>query len=173
MKKIEITGKRNIDSFSKKKEKKRKSFLDINMKDICSNYIFNPKNQIMFVNKLYLQEEFEGIVYAKKEITKKILGYKMQDTRKKISLKELITYEECIEKLVLSKLKCHYCLCNCILLYENVREKKQWTLDRLNNDIGHSSDNTVICCLECNLKKRTTGENEFKFAKQLRVIKGF
>ena len=70
--------------------------------------------------------------------------------------KTLITYDECVEKLVLSKLKCYYCLCDCILVYQHVREKKQWTLDRIDNDIDHSNENTVICCLECNLKKRTT-----------------
>ena len=34
-----------------------------------------------------------------------------------------------------------------------INEPNQWTLDRLNNDIGHFNDNVVICCLTCNLKK--------------------
>ena len=66
---------------------------------------------------------------------------------------KFITYDEIIEKLVLSKLKCYYCRCECLLMYKNVREKKQWTLDRINNNIGHHKNNVVICCLECNLKK--------------------
>ena len=29
----------------------------------------------------------------------------------------------------------------------------QWTLDRIDNNIGHSKENVVICCLKCNLKE--------------------
>ena len=44
----------------------------------------------------------------------------------------------------------------------------QWTLDRINNDIGHFKDNVVICCLRCNLKKGTKNDEHFKFAKQMK-----
>ena len=86
---------------------------------------------------------------------------------------KFITYQELIEKLVISKLKCYYCWCNCLLMYENNREKKQWTLDRLDNDMGHTSENTVICCLECNLKRGTLDDKKFKFTKQLKIIKKY
>ena len=56
-------------------------------------------------------------------------------------------------------------------MYENVREKKQWTLDRIDNDIGHTSDNVVICCLECNLKRGRLDDKKFKFTKQMKIIK--
>ena len=46
-----------------------------------------------------------------------------------------------------------------------------WTLDRINNDIGHYGDNVVIGCLACNLQKRRRGDEAFKFAKQLIVKK--
>ena len=58
-------------------------------------------------------------------------------------------------------------------MYDNVREKKQWTLDRLDNDQGHNRDNIVISCLDCNLKKRTMDDNKFKFSKQMRIIKKY
>lgn len=175
MKKIIITGKRNIDAFDKKKEKKRKSFLDFkSKKDNSNNLILNKSKQIEILNKLYLEETYDGCKYVKKEINRKIAAYKRQDiTKKRYNEKTLITYDECIEKLVLSKLKCHYCLCDCLLVYQHVREKKQWTLDRIDNDIDHSNKNTVICCLECNLKKRTTNDEAFRFAKQVKIIKGF
>ena len=58
-----------------------------------------------------------------------------------------------------------------LLMYEQPREKMQWTLDRINNGIGHHNDNVVISCLKCNLKKRTTDSEKFKFTKQMRLIK--
>ena len=41
-------------------------------------------------------------------------------------------------------MKCIYCSEEVFILYERVRETKQWTLDRINNDIGHNSGNLVI-----------------------------
>ena len=58
-------------------------------------------------------------------------------------------------------------------MYESIREKKQWTLDRLDNDQGHNRDNVVICCLTCNLKKGTKNDKKFKFTKQMRIIKQY
>ena len=78
-----------------------------------------------------------------------------------------------MEKLVISKLKCYYCKKNCLIFYENKLEKQQWTLDRLNNDIGHEKNNVVICCYKCNVKRGRLDDNKFKFTKQLRVVKGF
>ena len=88
-----------------------------------------------------------------------------------LNIDKLISQEELIEKLLISKLKCYYCKCVCLLLYNNVREKKQWTLDRINNDVGHYNDNVVISCLECNIKKRRMNDNDFKFIKQMKIIK--
>ena len=34
------------------------------------------------------------------------------------------------------------------ILYENVREPKQWSVDRINNDLGHNIDNFVLACLD-------------------------
>jgi len=171
-KKILITGKRNIDSFSSKKDKKRvesKKWNNLdNFKDI------DMKKQIELLNRLYLDEEYEGKEFVKKEVQRKLSGYKNQDTKKLIyDNNYFISYENVLEKLVISKLKCYYCRCECKLMYENTREKKQWTLDRIDNDEGHNKDNVVICCLECNLKKGTMDDEKFKFAKQMRIIKKY
>ena len=56
-------------------------------------------------------------------------------------------------------------------MYSNVREQRQWTLDRIDNSIGHHKKNTVVCCLKCNLKKGTMDDEKFKFTKQLRIKK--
>ena len=58
-----------------------------------------------------------------------------------------------------------------LLLYENNREQKQWTLDRLDNSCGHTKDNVVISCLKCNLERRCLNDEKFLFTKQMRLIK--
>jgi len=167
MKKIVIKGKRNIDGIKGEKEKTRKITSNVNKK------VFNKISQVEYLNKLYLGENYDGIDFVKKEVERKLYGYKNQDVKKRKLSDKLISYEECLEKLVISKLKCYYCKTDCLLTYENVREQSQWTLDRIDNSIGHEKDNVVICCLKCNLKRRTTDDEKFKFTKQMRIIKTF
>jgi hypothetical protein len=45
--------------------------------------------------------------------------------------------------------------------------KQQWTLDRIDNDVGHNADNVVVSCLECNLKRGTMDSDRFKYGKQI------
>tara|TARA_Y100000022_G_scaffold196301_1_gene203159 strand:+ start:607 stop:1110 length:504 start_codon:yes stop_codon:yes gene_type:complete len=167
MKKIIIKGKRNIDGITGKTDKTRKV-----VDNITNKMIFNKLTQVEYLNKLYLEQQYDGISFVKKEVERKLNGYKNQDKKKKKTDK-LITYDECLEKLVISKLKCYYCKKDCLIAYENVRENSQWTLDRINNDIGHSKDNVVICCLKCNLKRGTLNDEKFKFTKQMKIIKTF
>ena len=104
---------------------------------------------------------------------RKITSYKNQDIKKDRLTNNFIKYDECLEKLVISKLKCYYCRKDCLLTYEKVREEQQWTLDRLDNNICHTKDNVVICCFKCNIKKGTKNDKKFKFTKQMRIIKTF
>ena len=120
MKNIIIKGKRNIDGLKgiKKKDKKRK----ITSK-ISNCLLFKKDQQIKWLNKLYLNEIFDDISFVKKEVERKIKSYKQQDINKKIFNKEeFISYDKCLEKLVIVKLKCYYCRQDCLLLYENVLE---------------------------------------------------
>ena len=75
--------------------------------------------------------------------------------------------------MVVSKLLCHYCRGKCCLLSNKKRDKQQWTLDRIDNDMGHFTKNVVISCLKCNLQKRRRNDEHFKFAKQMKIIKHF
>lgn len=171
LKKVLITGKRNEEGLKKEKgvrvESKKWSNLD-NFKEM------DKYKQIELLNRLYLGENYEGKKFVEKEINRKVNGYKNQDVKKKVYNKEkMIRYDDVIEKLVISKLRCYYCRKDCLLMYENIREMNQWTLDRINNDIGHFKDNVVICCLRCNLKKGTKNDEHFKFAKQMKIIKKY
>ena len=171
MKKIKIIGKRNIDGIKNNKIIKRKTIQKIKETDKDN---LQKKSQVELLNKLYLNENYCGIEFMKSEINKKLQSYKNQDIKKnKFNSEKLITYEECLEKLVVSKLKCYYCKKNCLVYYENKLEQTQWTLDRLDNTIGHEKENVVICCYKCNVKRGRLNDQKFKFTKQLRIVKGF
>lgn len=134
--------------------------------------LYDEKEQSNKVNQLFLNETFIGAPEISKSIKKKISGYKNQDTRKnRLDNTTFITYDETLEKLVVSKLVCYYCTQTTKLMHENRRDEKQWTLDRIDNKLCHSSENTVICCLKCNLQKRCRNDKKFKFSKQMRIIK--
>jgi hypothetical protein len=106
------------------------------------------------------------------EINKKIYSYKQQDIIKnKYNIEKFITFENVVNKLVESKLKCYYCKENIFVLYDIARECKQWSIDRINNSLGHNNDNYYIACLECNLKRRCTRDDKFLFTKQMKIIK--
>jgi len=107
----------------------------------------------------------------KQEIERKRGGYRQQDKQKGLFCEDLfVSFSDILETMLKSKLQCIYCLSPMFVLYDHVREKKQWTLDRLDNSKGHNRDNVVVSCLECNLKRRRTSQTAFLFTKHL-VIK--
>jgi len=104
-------------------------------------------------------------------INKKLNGYKQQDMKQQIySEYHFITTDLVLEKLILCKMKCLYCLEPMLLHYE-AKDKKQWTVDRIDNRMGHNKDNIVMCCLDCNLKRRNRTVEKFMFTKQLKIVK--
>ena len=139
---------------------------------INKEYLLNSKNHISIIDQIYLNEQFNGCKDAKRELLCKLNSYKQQDIRKNKYIEtDFINQDVLIEKLVISKLKCYYCRKLVLFLYENSRDMKQWTLDRLDNSIGHTSENVVICCLKCNLERRCISDKKFLFTKQMRLIK--
>ncbi len=134
--------------------------------------LLDKKNHTKYINMLYLDNKYLNDTVIKKALKAKLSSYRQQDTKKKRFIKEkFIKLDELLEKLVVTKLICHYCKNQCLLIYANKREKLQWTLDRKNNDIGHYNENVVISCLECNLQKRRRNDEHFKFSKQMNIVK--
>jgi hypothetical protein len=142
--------------------------------------IFEWEQQHDIINEMYnnlnnnvvTKVSSDIIKIIKNQISNKLSGYKQQDTIKKVFNKDsIIKIDEIIEKLKNCDLKCYYCNENVYLLYKIVREMKQWSLDRINNDLGHTCENVFISCLECNLKKRTKNSDSFLFTKQLKINK--
>lgn len=119
----------------------------------------------------YIENNSETLEKILKEIRKKQNSYKVQDELKsRYNSDSFILIDEIIDKLLTSKMLCYYCRKDVCIFYDKVRQGNQWTLERLDNTIGHTDANTVISCLDCNLKRRTSNSQAFSFAKQL-VIK--
>lgn len=155
---------KKIISFEKEIKERKKS-------ENYNNSIFQQNKQIEFINKLFQNIEFDEKKICISEIKTKLNSYKNQDIQKKRSIDNIINFDEIIEKLVSSQLKCFYCRENMKIVFENVREPTQWTLDRLNNYYAHNNNNVVICCLKCNLQRRRQNHKGFKFSKQLVITK--
>jgi hypothetical protein len=108
----------------------------------------------------------------KRLIHTKLYGYRSQDTHKGLFDEEKFIKEERVFELLNEcENRCFYCKELVNVLYEQVREQKQWTLDRLDNDYGHNDLNVVIACLGCNLRRKTMYHERYVFTKQLNIIK--
>jgi hypothetical protein len=131
--------------------------------------------QLPYLNQLYLAaaEHNEITLLMKKEFLKKLGGYKAQDLKHELvtATAELISYQALLEKLVIAKLQCAYCRQKMLILYVEVRDPIQWTLDRIDNNIGHSAENTVPACLKCNLKRRTISHDKYVLSKKIVHLK--
>ncbi len=174
-KKIEIKGQSNryqIKKLVKEKEapKKRAVIDEWNLPKYCYTFdyqleLINKISTLSSTEKKELHEEI-GI----KQIEKKINGYKHQDIDKKVlDESSFVKFDHVITKMKNCEMKCFYCKKEMYIFYELVRENNQWTLDRINNDIGHVTDNVLISCLECNLKRRRTNKDKFLFTKQIKI----
>ena len=128
-----------------------------------------PEKQIEYINN---DNNTETNIFVKKNILQKISSYKAQDIKKnKYDCEKFITYDEVIHKMRECSIKCFYCDKIVYLLYENVRESMQWTLERIDNQYGHTNDNTEIACLNCNLRRKTMYHERFRMTKKLVIIR--
>jgi 5-methylcytosine-specific restriction endonuclease McrA len=108
----------------------------------------------------------------KQQVDLKLYSYKQQDLKKEMFLEDdFITFAETLQHLRDCNLLCAYCNEGVLVLYENVRDPHQWSLDRIDNDLGHNRGNLVIACLQCNLKRRRTKMSSFLFTKQMKLVK--
>jgi len=112
------------------------------------------------------------------QIHQKLYGYKFQDAHKKnenikniAKTTEFLSEAEVIETIIECKSLCFYCNQPVQVLYEFCREPKQWTLERIDNTLGHTKENVVIACLHCNLHRKTMYHERYLFTKQLDIKK--
>ena len=174
-KKINITGTSNryqmkkLTNKSYDKESKKRVESE---KWTFSEEHYKYENQLKMIQDISNNTTDEVCKIATQEINKKIYGYKQQDIlKKRYDEKKFLTFESVINKIIDCELKCRYCTKEMNVLYDISREMTQWSVDRINNDLGHNIGNFHLACLECNLKRRRRTDEKFLFTKQLNIIK--
>jgi hypothetical protein len=114
----------------------------------------------------YLPDKYQRMIYS--QVKAKLRSYKDQDLKKnKYDSSQFVTVDFIIGKLKESLMICFYCKEPTNILYEYVREPKQWTIERLDNTYGHNCENVVIACLSCNLRRRTTHFERYLSTKRI------
>lgn len=110
----------------------------------------------------------EAVPVVARHLKEKLNGYLSQDrAQDRVDVGEHITYTDAVQKIVDCGQTCYYCSADVLLLYTIARESTQWTLDRIDNAVRHSTDNVVVACLACNLAKGTRGKEAYRATKQL------
>lgn len=175
-KKIEIS----LDP-PKKSEKKVKTKKEKSKRVITNDSKWNFSEEDLLYENQYnilceIQREYNSEnrfhKFMVSQIKHKIYGYSFQDeTKEKYSESDFVDLSGVLQKLVDCKMECFYCRKKVKLLYEYVREESQWTLERIDNKLGHNKDNVEVACLECNLKRRTMYHERFIFTKQFSIKK--
>jgi hypothetical protein len=175
--KIVINELTNGSKQIKKKEKEKKLRVETKTWGLTNDEL-SFETQLQLLNTIFNKNIVNEKITAKhigmivSHIKTKICSYKQQDILKgKLLEEEFVSFNDVIELLHDCQMKCHYCSCETYLLYEVVRENKQWSLDRINNEIGHNRNNLLIACLECNLKRRRTNKDAFFFTKNLQIVR--
>jgi hypothetical protein len=129
------------------------------------NTLVSLVNQETAGGKLQLTPS-QRMVYS--QIKTKLRSYKEQDIKKnKLDSLKFVTPTFILNKLEESRMVCFYCKESTSILYEYVREPKQWTIERLDNTYGHNCDNVVIACLSCNLRRRTSQFERYLTTKKI------
>ena len=169
MRSVTITGKHNIDQMNKVDNKLYKS-VRTHMTTLDETVMTHAYQMDMLRNLYVIGTDYiaENTSLFLSELNHKIQGYKGQDMKKDIQVK-IINLEDVLTKLVGSQLTCGYCSKPVYVLYKNVRDPMQWTLDRIDNSLGHTCENTCIACLKCNLQRRVMNAEKFSFTKKLKI----
>tara|TARA_B110000879_G_C11159508_1_gene508446 strand:- start:1504 stop:2067 length:564 start_codon:yes stop_codon:yes gene_type:complete len=143
----------------------------------CWNFTaedLSTENQLAYIMQMHtnnIENEHECSIIHN-NIIQKMNGYKSQDIKKKLYMPDMFVDKEYILMLLqCSQNICYYCKEPVEILYEEVRGPKQWSLDRINNKIGHNKENILIACLDCNVKRKTMYHERYAFTKQLSIVK--
>jgi hypothetical protein len=122
-------------------------------------------------NQLHLLSEPSKIPFIHQQIKNKLSSYRSQDIEKnKLDDENISDLSGVLQKMADCHLTCFYCKEPVQVLYENVREPKQWTLERIDNKLGHVLKNVEIACLSCNLRRRTMKYERYVLTKNIQKV---
>ena len=129
------------------------------------------EEELNFENHYNILNDSSKTQFINQQIKNKLSSYRSQDIEKdKYDLEKFADLSHVLHKMEECKMKCFYCKESVSLLYENVREPKQWTLERIDNKMGHNNDNVEIACLSCNLRRRTIHYERYILTKNIQKI---
>ena len=148
-----------------------KEFQDNDYKDIIANKDVSASADAPSTSTTAKKNEITLNILTLKHIVREIenkrKAYIYQDKQHSIyDPRYSISLEHIIALIIESNLNCYYCREICQLTYKEVMCRKQWTLDRIDNDYGHNHTNVVIACLDCNLKRGNMDSERFRQGKQ-------
>jgi hypothetical protein len=181
MKKIDILGKRNQDKMKQMADPEAVIERKVSKHKLVSlsDEIYTADQSLVLdILKCDIADKSLGIsisdssaqsisTHLLREIDTKRKAYIYQDKNHKIyDPRFSITTDRIVELLVSSELLCHYCREICQVAYKEAMCRRQWTLDRIDNNYGHNDTNVVIACLDCNLKRGTMDSERFRQGKQ-------
>jgi hypothetical protein len=183
MKKIDIIGKRNQDKMKQMADPEavieRKVAKNRGGAGLTDNVYDTDQSLVLDMLKASVADKSVGIsapessslaaglAYILREIDTKRKAYIYQDKHHQIyDPRFSITTDRIVELLVAADLLCHYCREICQVAYKEAMCRRQWTLDRIDNNYGHNDANVVIACLDCNLKRGTMDAERFRQGKQ-------
>ena len=133
-----------------------------------------PDAQLTYIRQLVKNENVDvnPCQVILKHVTQKIAGYKAQDIKKSLyEPDQIVDVHYALKTLENAENICYYCKKPVQVLYEKAREPLQWSLDRIDNSIGHNKENVVIACLQCNIGRKTMHQGRYAFTKQLVITK--
>jgi len=143
MKKIEIQGKRNQDKMKQMDEPD--AVIERKM----------PKNRVVLPDGFYATDQSLGRDVLKAHIANISIGTILGQGQSAVMVRGIANTD-----------MGYYCREICQVTYKESMCRKQWTLDRIDNNYGHNDTNVVIACLDCNLKRGTMDSERFRQGKQ-------
>jgi hypothetical protein len=185
--KIKITGQGNryqikkLTTTTNPEEKKPRVLIQkLNIED--SFFAMDKQKELLLkihnkaeINKeiTFLNIEEERIYNVMiKQLEAKIASYRQQDKLKEmLDDTNAIHVNSVVKHILQCDVKCFYCHIVMRILYKQSRDPTQWTIDRIDNDLGHTADNYVLACLGCNLKRRRQSMDKFNYTKNLTILK--